>query len=63
MVKRWTSAWPRMEVCTDGMTMLRELEPESGFPVLDCYSFAVVWHPYSPSDQSEGEPESSWLPG
>lgn len=63
MMKRWRSAWPRMEMCTDAETILRALEPESGFPALDCYSFAVVWHLCSPSDQSEEEPESSCLSG
>lgn len=48
-------------MCTDGETMLRALEPETGFPALECYSLAVVWHPYSPSDQTEEEPEPSCL--
>ncbi len=63
MMKRRSSAWSRMKMCSDAETILRALEPESGFPALDCYSFAVVWHPCSPSDQSEEEPESSCLHG
>lgn len=42
MLRRCRSDWPRMELHTDGETMLRLLEPKCGFPAGDCGKFAVV---------------------